>query len=177
MSTIPESADAGEPTRDVREPIPPLSILFGYGPATIVLLLGLAGWLLPQTLGDPAAAAGHLPVYPQAFAVTTGWLFATAILLFLAGVTRGLSFFSPGGPHTSQFVMMLWLFLLGFGALVTPMWIGFVLLILGYGSIAVFDPQAARTGLAPGYFARLRPGQMAVFIGGLVLLLLRTLHA
>lgn len=172
-------SESSEPTRDIREPIPPLSQLLGYGPAAIVLLLGLGGWLLPQTLGDPAAAAvtGHLPVYPQAFAVTTGWLFATAILLFLAGVTRGLSFFSPRGPHWSQLVMMLWLFLLGFGALITPLWVGFALLILGYGSIAAFDPQAARAGLAPGYFARLRPSQMVIFIGGLALLLVRTLYA
>ncbi len=155
-----------------REPIPPLSLLLGYGPALLVVLLGVAGWILPARLGDPL-----LPrAFPQAMAVTAGWLFATAILLFLAGVTRGLSFFAPGGPRPAQFAMMLWLFLLGFGALASPLWIGFALLILGYGSVAVFDPQAARAGLAPDHFARLRPGQMALFGLGLALLLVRTLH-
>lgn len=145
-----------------REPVPPLSLLFAGGPVLLILALGIAGWVLP-----PA---------PARFAVAAGWLWGTAILLFLAGVTRGLSFFSPGGPHRAQIVMMLWIFLLGFGALATPTWIGFALLILGYGSIAAYDPAAARAGLAPGYFARLRVPQMGVAIAGLVLMMLRALH-
>jgi hypothetical protein len=154
-----------EPTRDPNEPIPPLSLLFGYGPMALILLAGLGGWLLPGLWSGLALAAG--------------WLFASAILLFLAGVVRGLSFFSPGGPRPAQLAMMLWLFLLGFGsvagAISHPMWIGFALLILGYGSLAVYDPQAARAGLAPGYFARLRPRQMGIALVGLSLLLLRAL--
>lgn len=145
-----------------RKPIPPLSLVFGYGPACLILLIGVGGWVLP-------------PIEAR-LAVAAGWLFSTAILLFLAGVTRGLSFFSPGGPRPAQIAMMLWLFLLGFGALSSPLWIGFSLLILGYGTIAVYDPQAAKVGLAPEHFARLRPVQMGIIILGLVLLTGRSLH-
>ena len=144
-----------------RAPIPPLSLLFAYGPALLIVALGLGGWLLPAAW-QPAAVAG-------------GWLWSAAILLFLAGVTRGLSFFSPGGPHASQVAAMLVLFLLGFGALMSPLRIGFPLLVIGYAGVAAFDRPAARVGLAPGYFARLRWPQMAVAIVGLLLLLARVL--
>ena len=147
---------------DARPRVPLLSLLFGYGPALLIVAAGFAGWLLPPDW--------------QTAAVGVGWLWATAVLLFLAGVTRGLSFFSPGGPRGAQIVQMLWLFALGLGALMTPPWIGLALLVLGYGSIAVFDPPAARQGLAPAYFARLRRPQMALAIIGLVLLLLRALR-
>ena len=144
-----------------RDPIPPLSLIFAYGPAFLILVLGIGGWLLP------------LPF--QGMAVAAGYLWGTAILLFLAGVTRGLSFFTAGGPRPSQVAMFLFLFLLGFGALIAPMWIGLALLLPGYAGIALFDPPAARAGLAPGYFARLRPPQMAIIVAGLLLLLVRAI--
>ena len=147
---------------DPREPIPPLSLLFGFGPVLLIAAAALGAWALPAEW--------------QVAAVGVGWLWATAILLFLAGVTRGLSFFPPGGAHKGQIVQMLWLFALGFGALATPPWIGLALLVLGYGSVAAFDPPAARAGLAPAHFARLRPPQMAIALVGLLLLLLRALQ-
>ena len=145
-----------------REPIPPLSRLFGYGPVLRIVAAAFGGWALPADW--------------QVAAVGAGWLWATAVLLFLAGVTRGLSFFSPRGPHRAQIVQTLWLFALGIGALATPPWIGLALLVLGYGSVAAFDPPAARHGLAPAYFARLRPPQMAIALIGLLLLLLLALQ-
>ena len=149
---------------DPREPIPPLSLLFAYGPALLILALGTGGWLLP-------------PAW-QPFAVAGGWLWSTAILLFLAGVTRGLSFFTAGGPRPAQVGFMLWLFIAGFGAMLVPLRIGLVLLAAGYASIAFYDPRAARAGRAPTYFARLRPPQMAIAVAALLLLIGRvTLRA
>ena len=76
---------------------------------------------------------------------------------------------------------MLWLFCLGFAAIVltaialpVP---AAVLLLLGYLSLEVFDPIAARKLEAPLYFARLRPAQMAIpvlcLLGTIVLLIVR----
>ena len=143
--------------------IPALDLVLGYGPALAILAAGAGAWLLPA-IAQPAA-------------VFFGWLWASAILLFLAGVTRGLSFFTPGGPRRAQVVQSVWLFVLASGALATPGWIGFVPLILGYASVGLFDPPAARSGLAPAHFARLRPPQMAIAVVGLALLLLRALQA
>lgn len=144
-----------------RDPIPPLDLILAFAPAALLLLLALGGWVLP-----PA---------PARQAVLGGWLVGTGTLLFLAGVTRGLSFFTPGGPRAVQVGVMGWLFALGFGALLLPLRIAFVLLILGYATVAAFDPPAARAGLAPAYFARLRPGQAAIMGLALAMLLARVL--
>lgn len=152
MAEPPPAAGAG---------IPPLSLLFGLGPAGLILLAGVGAWALP--------AAG------QRQAVAGGWLWSTAILLFLAGVTRGLSFATPG-PHRGQLAQMLWLFAAGCGALLVPLPIAFALLAAGYASIALFDRRAAARGQAPAHFARLRPPQMALAVLGLLLLGARVLH-
>ena len=47
----------------------------------------------------------------------------------------------------------------------------FAALVVGYGSIALLDPPAARRDEVPAFFARLRPPQMAVALAGLVALL------
>ena len=76
---------------------------------------------------------------------------------------------------------MLWLFCLGFGAtiltaLVLPLPAS-LLLLLGFLSLGILDPIAARSLEAPLYFARLRPAQMAIpvvcLLGTAVLLVLR----
>ena len=71
---------------------------------------------------------------------------------------------------------MLWLFVLGFGALVlTPHVAATIVLLIGFLSLAVFDTLAARREEAPPYFARLRPLQMAVPILSLLAILTRQL--
>ena len=62
---------------------------------------------------------------------------------------RGVSFRTPGGPTPAQIGTMLWLFVLGVGALATlPLGVARALLLLGYVSLAVLDPLAARRGAA-----------------------------
>lgn len=137
-------------------PIPPLSLLLAFGPALVQLLLGVAAWLLPTDY--------------RLYALGLGQLWGVAILFFLAGVRRGLSFFTEGGPRPIQIVTMGWLFLLALAGSVLPATLAFVALIVGYLSIALLDPPAARRGETPAYFATLRPPQMVVFLIGLALL-------
>ncbi|WP_294392345.1 DUF3429 family protein [uncultured Sphingomonas sp.] len=143
--------------------IPPLSLIFGYGPVLLLLLLAVASWLLPVESGR--------------WAVAGAWLWGSAILLFLSGVTRGLSFATDGGPRPRQIVLMMLLFLLGLAALATPLTVAFPLLAIGYALVGANDPSAARQGLAPAHFARLRPPQMAIAVVALAALAGRVLTA
>ena len=71
------------------------------------------------------------------------------------GVRRGVSFRTPAGPRFAQIATMLWLFMLGLTALAAlpgpalPGIITPILLIIGYLSVAILDPIAARRGEAP----------------------------
>jgi hypothetical protein len=139
---------------------PPLSVLLGWG-AMLPFLPGVAAtWLLHDRA---AALASHLTL-----------IWGGAILAFLAGVRRGLSFRTPGGPDAAQIVTMLWLFLLALAALVSP-WpqAAAGALILGYGTMAVLDPLAAHRREVPLFFARLRPVQMLIPILSLAAIFLR----
>lgn len=136
--------------------VPPLSIVLGYGPAAMLPLLALVAWTIPGW-APPALLAAKL------------W--GVAILLFLAGVRRGLSFFTPRGPRPAQVVTSIWLFVVGLAALVLGPPACFGTLIVGYASVAILDPPAARRGEAPAHFARLRPPQMLVALAGLAALL------
>lgn len=149
-------------TGDDRDPRPPvLSLVFGYGPVLPLPVAALVAWLAPS----PA------PFVAVSLAVWWG----AAILLFLAGVRRGLSFRTEGGPRRSQIVTMMWLFLLGAGALAVPTALSaLLLLVLGYASVAILDPIAARNGEAPAHFARLRPPQMGLALIGLIALMVET---
>lgn len=147
------TSPAPAPTPEAASPrIPALSLVFGYGPVLVLPLAALAAWA-----GAPLA-------------LLIGQLWGAAILVFLAGVARGLSFFTPGGTHISQMLTMILRFTLGFVALIAGPLTGFALLILGYASIALTDPWLARWGGAPEHFARLRPPQMAVALIGLIAL-------
>ncbi len=134
----------------VREPAhtPPLSLLLAFSAMLPIAAGALLAWL-PFPFG-PLAESGAV-------------LWAGAILCFLAGLRRGVSFRTPGGPKVAQIATMLWLFVLGVGALATlTLGVARVLLLLGYVSLAVLDPLAARRGEAPLFFERLRPVQMAI---------------
>lgn len=145
------------PRLDTPATIPALSVLLGYGPAALLPLLGLLAWL------------------GQDWALPLGRLWGAAILVFLAGVARGLSFFTEGGPRWPQIAATMWRFGCGLLALVIWLPAALALLIAGYFGVALFDPWAARHGEAPRYFARLRPPQVAVAVAGLALLLARAL--
>ena len=146
--------------RRVSEPVrtPLLSLILGYGAMVPFVLGALAAWLV-------AGAARDL-------AVDLVIVWGGAILIFLAGVRRGLSFRTEGGPTAAQIATMFWLFGAGLAALVAP-WplVSVALLLAGYGSLPLLDREAASRGEAPPFFAHLRPWQMALPIISLAVLL------
>ncbi|SMC98922.1 Protein of unknown function [Fulvimarina manganoxydans] len=116
------------------------------------------------------------------FVLPDNWSFLTlnltlfwgaAILCFLAGVRRGVSFRQPGGPKVTQIAMMLFLFIAGYGAIVATVWafprLAIGLELAGYLALAILDPLSARAGRAPLYFASFRPWQMAIPLVSLLL--------
>ncbi|KQO67763.1 hypothetical protein ASG51_08595 [Methylobacterium sp. Leaf465] len=151
-------------TLRVTEPraVPWLSIVFGYGPMLPFVVGAVTAWVRP---GDPLGEAALL--------LTILW--GCAILLFLSGVRRGLSFRTEGGPTLTQMATMIGLFSLGFVALALATLdaavAALVLLLVGFGAIAVLDPIAARRGEAPLFFARLRPVQIPIALLSLAALL------
>jgi hypothetical protein len=133
------------------------------------LLLGGAA-MAPFPVGAALAVAGGST---GAAAATLTVLWGGAILAFLAGVRRGVSFRTPGGLGLAELALMLWLYLLAAGALAVialalgtpslpPVAIAAGLLAAGFATILVADPVAAARGTMPLHFARLRPVQMAV---------------
>jgi len=159
--------DKSSRTLTVSEPaaVPWLSVVFGYGPMLPFVAGAMAAW----GLGDP---------WGEAMLSLTG-LWGCAILLFLSGVRRGLSFRTEGGATWVQIATMLGLFLLGFGGLVLLVLgearFALALLIAGFTGVAVLDPIAARRGEAPLFFARLRPVQIPIAILSLCALFALTL--
>ncbi|MGY2047185.1 DUF3429 domain-containing protein [Methylobacterium sp. JK268] len=151
------------PTAEDASPrVPWLSLLFGFLP------------MLPFAAGAAAAALAGGETRRVVVALTLLW--GCAILCFLSGVRRGLSFRTVGGPTAAQLATMLALFGLGFAAVLgvafgRPL-TATGLLLVGYGLIVVLDPRAARTGEAPRHFARLRPVQIPIALLGLAVLLL-----
>ncbi|MFZ1109081.1 MAG: DUF3429 domain-containing protein [Rhodomicrobium sp.] len=144
-----------------------LGLILGYG-ATFPFVAGAAA---AAFFGD-----ADLPKTAANFTV----LWGAAILLFLSGVRRGLSFRTPHGPTVSQIATSLWYFAGGIGSLF--LWAArgelgsarpaLALLLIGYVSVIVLDVPAARRLEAPPYFARLRPLQMLIPIACLGYLLI-----
>ena len=131
---------------------PPMGLAFAYL-AMVPLVLGtLALWFAPEA---------------QSFLALNLTLFwGAAIVIFLSGVRRGVSFRTPGGPTFAQIAMMLWLFVAGFVSLIATIWAypltATLIEIAGFASLAVLDPIAAKRAEAPLFFERLRPAQMAI---------------
>jgi hypothetical protein len=148
---------AHEPRR-----IPWLDMVFGFGPMLPIAAGAAAAWWLQGQSLDYTVALFTL-------------LYAASILLFLAGVHRGVSFRTEGGPRLSQMVMMLVLYALGIGSLFAAVMgeavTGLAMLIVGYAAIMVLDPIAARAGEVPLAHARLRPLQMPIALVSLAVLL------
>jgi hypothetical protein len=143
--------------------IPTLDYLFAFGP------------MVPFAAG--AAAAWTLTGPWSALAVQATALWGAAILLFLSGVRRGLSFRTAGGPTPAQMATMMALFLLGLGGLAC-VWLdavrsALIVLFAGYALIFILDPIAAHRGEAPLYFARLRRMQIPIAMVSLIVLAAR----
>ena len=134
--------------------VPALSILLGYGP------------MLPFVIG--AAATWRLNGVWRGEAILLTVLWAAAILSFLAGVRRGLSFRTEGGPAPTQIASMFVLFVLALASLVAVVhavaFYAVVFLLIGFVAIMIIDPIAARKGQAPLFFARLRRPQMMIAV-------------
>ncbi len=153
----------------VSEPLraPALSLILAYG-ATIPFIGGAA----------VAALASDKEIVQLCLDLIVLW--GAAIILFLAGVRRGLSFRTPNGVTADQIAASMWYFAAGFGALL--LWAvhgllgsnapAIILLLLGYASLIVFDVRAARNLEAPPYFTRLRPVQMLIPIVSLGFMLI-----
>ncbi len=135
------------------------------------LALGIAA-MLPMAAGAIAVLLAGPAQRSVLLRLTILW--GAAILAFLAGVRRGLSFRTEGGATLAEIASMLLLFALAFLALALPGRSAALLLLLaGFACIAVFDPRAARRGEAPPFFARLRPPQMLVPLASLAVMLVR----
>ena len=136
------------------------------------LLLGYLA-MVPILLGAVGSALLPHPYDLVALDFAATW--AAAVLTFLAGVRRGLSFRTAGGPTTTQIGTMFVLFCLGIVALFALMLLAFRtslgLLLLGYLILAIGDPIAAKRGEAPLFFARLRPVQMLVPLLSILLMI------
>ncbi len=126
--------------------------------------------MTPIVVGAIASLALHADAANIAVHLTVAW--AGAVLCFLSGVRRGLSFRQEGGPLLSQLATMLWLFILGVASLLSPFPIpSLVLQLLGYTTMAIYDPPAAREGEVPRYFQKLCPVQMLLPTVSLVVVL------
>ncbi len=150
-----------EITVSERPQVPWLSLVLGYGPMLPLVAGAIAAWL----------SAGRLRSEVMVLSV----LWAGSILAFLAGVRRGLSFRTQGGPTVAQIATMMVLFVLALGALAMLVHgrttTALVLLLAGFAALLALDPIAAARGEAPEFFARLRPPQLAIALASLAALL------
>ena len=148
-----------------RPEVPWVSIVLGYGP------------MLPFFFG--AAASWVFAGAYRAEAVLSTIVWAGSILAFLAGVRRGLSFRTEGGPAIAQIVTMFCLYVLALVSLIAGVHgylaIAVGSLLIGFAAMQVLDPIAARNGQAPLFFSRLRPPQLAIAGVSLVALLANVL--
>lgn len=146
-----------------RPQIPWLSVVFGYLPMVPFVGGAIGAWLLPVWLR------------PEVISLTIIW--AAAILAFLGGVRRGLSFRTEGGPALAQIITMFCVYVLAFLALASASFGLFTsavaMLFVGFLALETLDPVAARNGQAPLFFARLRPAQLGVAVASLGIVFLR----
>ena len=144
-----------------RPEVPWLSLVLGYGP------------MLPFVAGAVAAWTTVAALRNEAILLTLLW--AASILAFLAGVRRGLSFRTEGGPAPAQIATMFCVFVLALGAVIAAAHdvsgTAATLLLIGFSALWVLDPIAARAGQAPLFFRRLRPPQLAIAVASLAALL------
>jgi len=129
------------------------------------LLDRVLGWSAIAPLIGCAVAAWVTYGSIRAVAMSLAIIWAGAILVFLAGVRRGLGFRTPGGASSGQIVFILWTFVLAFGSMIAlrPL-TSLFLLILGYAGMAVSARAAAVRAEVPLFFSGFRPVQMSVAV-------------
>ena len=140
-----------------RRETPGLSLVLGYAAMAPLAAAAVLVWVIPAE----AAAIRGLAI-----------LWGALILAFLAGVRRGVSFRTEGGPAPLQLLIMGWLFALALAALLAP-WpaASLGLLTAGYATLLFADQPAAQAGRLPLFMARLRPPQMTIAVIALAVLL------
>jgi hypothetical protein len=133
-------------------------LLLGSAAVAPLALAAGAVWLTPPMIAEQLSIAA------------IGW--SGALLAFLAGVRRGLTFSEAGGAAWREIATMLFVFAPG----VATLWrhagaaaIG--LAMLGFIAVIAFDVRAARRLQAPPYFRLFRPLQMAAALAALAVLL------
>lgn len=135
------------PATDPR--VPPLSLVFGYGPMLPLLAAALGAWLLP-------------PPWPL-LAVQLAVTWAALILAFIGGVRRGFGFGQDRASTASEVTAAVaYVTLAGLALVVPRASVALALLVVGYLLAALFDARAAVAGNAPLHFARLRPPQLSL---------------
>ena len=125
-------------------------------------------WLALLAVAPFPLAVPALWILPEVAVREAVRLWGAALLLFFAGVRRGLSFRTEGGATRAQLAVFAWLFAAGLAALLLPLQGALWLLTAGFVSLGALDPWAARRGEAPLWFAGLRAAQMPVAVVGLV---------
>jgi hypothetical protein len=139
------------------------------------LLLGSAA-LAPLVLA--ALAAWFAPDRWVASVVTIAIVWSGALLVFFAGVRRGLTFSEIDGAALDEIVSMLWIFICGVVALLLrSALLSIPIAILGFVSVGVLDAKAARRRKAPLYFSIFRPVQIIVAVTALAIILARYILA
>ncbi|MEC3950173.1 DUF3429 domain-containing protein [Sphingobium sp. HWE2-09] len=144
-----------------KDKVPLDSVIFGYGPMLPFLAAAVGVWLMP-------------PPWPGV-ARDLVILWGALILAFVAGVRRGFGFGDPAASTSAAIATML-LYFLPAGIALVLHWadqpiLALAVLIAGYALVAMFDAHAAKAGDAPAHFARIRPSQMMIAIGGLAAVL------
>lgn len=126
-----------------------LDRVLGWGTMAPLVGCALVAWL---TYGSVRAVAMSLAI-----------IWAGAVLVFLAGVRRGLSSRTPGSAGSSQIIFVLWTFALAFGSMIAlrPL-TSLGLLILGYAGMAVTARAAALREDVPIFIGGFRTAQMTV---------------
>ena len=131
----------------------------------------LFGYAAVAPIAAGAAATIWAPLAWQGVLFHAVVIWSASILCFLAGVRRGDSFHTPGGPTLLQMPGIFCVWAAGLAALVAVPMVAGAVLLGGFCGVAVFDTVAARRRLAPLFFARFRPMQMLIPIASLAVLL------
>lgn len=127
---------------------------------TPALILGLAG-LLPFLYGAigvlvPATAALGWRWSPNHTGIALLQIYGVVILCFMSGVIWGFAAKAEGRLATLYYALSvlpaIFVFLTAFAAPRPSL----VMLILGFVALLAIDASAARQGLAPGWWMRLR---------------------
>lgn len=141
--------------------VPLDSVIFGYGPMLPFLVATVGVWLMPPPW---PGLARDLVIF---------W--GALILAFVAGVRRGFGFGAPAAATSAAIAAML-IYFVPAGLALLLHWANrpiqaLAVLIAGYALVAILDANAAKAGNAPAHFARIRPPQIMIAIGGLVAVL------